>query len=1228
MKVLVIGSGPIVIGQAAEFDYAGTQACKALKEEGHEVVLINSNPATIMTDPGVSDALYIEPLTVEFCERVIARERPDALLPTLGGQTGLNLATQLADQGILEKYGVKMLGTPLEAIRKAEDRESFRALMREIREPVPESWIVETPSQLEELLATAPYPCIVRPAYTLGGTGGGIAHSPEELLEIGLKGLKLSMRSQLMVERSLLGWKEIEYEVMRDSKGNCITVCNMENFDPMGVHTGDSIVVAPSQTLSDIEYHMLRTASLKIIRALGIEGGCNVQLAVNPDSFDYYIIEVNPRVSRSSALASKATGYPIARVAAKIAVGKTLDEIDNQVTGTTKACFEPALDYVVVKIPRWPFDKFASGDRTLFTQMKATGEVMAIDRTFEAALMKAIRGLEVKQKDLRHDGFATMPDEELREAIRKPTDERLWAIAEGLRRDWGVKEVNRISRVDIWFLEKMQVLVGIERDIANLTAFEESGSGTYRVVQEAFAAGFEKGSIREIANVDSGFIRDVAALRKAMALGATAQTMEALVAMRAQLRTDPSVEEGRRRMKLLLESDIGPISQDEFFAKYPVSDHKHVVSHGIVGASSTENRRIFKMVDTCAGEFESKTPYYYSTLEDEDDTPARDAQNTHGRDARATVLVLGSGPIRIGQGIEFDYSCVHCVWALQALGYRAVIINNNPETVSTDFDTGDGLYFEPVTHEDVLRVVEHEGAMGVVCQFGGQTAINLAEALRCSGVAVLGTSPDAIARAEDREQFDALLEELDIPRPKGKAVRSLEQAAEVAREVGYPVLVRPSFVLGGRAMEIVYDEDQLREFYGEAAAANPDQPVLVDQYVLGDEAEVDVISDGEDTLVPGIMEHIERAGVHSGDSMAVYPPVNLSEDVQAQMVRSACKIARALEVKGLMNIQFVIRDEFAYVLEVNPRASRTVPYLSKVTGVPMVDLGTRCMMGKKLRDLGYESGLWTLNPLSPMNGGEKGQGVRGPQRPTANSQPPTPRGHVIPESAFLGGAPSLPEPILYAVKAPVFSFQKLARVEPSLGPEMKSTGEVLGIDNTYEGALYKAMIAAGITFKGEGSVLMTVRDEDKGHAVAIGKELAAGGFRITATRGTHAALAAAGIASEMVDRITEPMVEDRSDPLHLSGLSDQSGESSNPKSENILDLIMSGKVCLMINTPSADRVTEQEAARIRRACIETGVPCVTSIDTAVALVHALEVFRDPSKASCLRLEEYFGGTRL
>lgn len=1192
IKILLIGSGPIVIGQAAEFDYAGTQACKSLREEGHEVVLINSNPATIMTDIGMSDALYIEPLTVEFCERVIARERPDALLPTLGGQTGLNLATQLADNGILEKYNVKLLGTPLSAIRKAEDREQFRALMREIKEPVPESWIIKTPEELQNVLTVVPYPCIIRPAYTLGGTGGGVAETPEELWEIGNKGLKLSMRSQIMVERSLLGWKEVEYEVIRDGKGNCITVCNMENLDPMGVHTGDSIVIAPSQTLSDIEYNMLRTASLKIIQSLGIEGGCNVQLAVNPHSFDYYIIEVNPRVSRSSALASKATGYPIARVAAKIAIGKTLDEIDNQVTGSTKACFEPALDYCVVKIPRWPFDKFASGDRSLFTQMKATGEVMAIDRSFESALMKALRGLEIKQKDLRHPRIQALDDERLTYEIRKPTDERLWALAEGLRRGWSEAEVNRISKVDVWFLKKINNLLAIEKKILNLKDHYQEPALMRSIIEEGFIAGFPSASLESLVGITAEFKTDVKSLR-----ASTNAVVQMIVPdSEAFLQTD--LEETLPPVidKLTAAMDQSPEAKkasDAFWSKYDSGDADFLARFFARGTiANLKDAPVFKMVDTCAGEFESKTPYFYGTYELEDDAK-QDAREGDGK----TVLVLGSGPIRIGQGIEFDYSCVHCVWSLKRLGYRAIIMNNNPETVSTDFDTGDGLYFEPVTIDDATDVIRHENPIGVVVQFGGQTAINLAAGLTEKGFKVLGTSADAIAAAEDRDQFEKLLSRLNIQKPEGRAVKSLAEAKTVARQIGYPILVRPSFVLGGRAMEIVYDESHLKGFYEEAEQANPGQPVLVDKYLLGKEAEVDVISDGVDTLVPGIMEHIERAGIHSGDSMAVYPAVSLSDHVQAQMVTSACKLARELGVHGLMNIQFVIQDEIAYVLEVNPRASRTVPYLSKVTGIPMVDLATRCMMGQTLQELGYSSGLWvpagSKNPLPCSLGGE---GAGGEVR-RESFQPHVP-GSIISVQDFENGTARIPEPHLYAVKAPVFSFQKLAKVEPSLGPEMKSTGEILGIDHTYVGALYKALVASGINFKGDGYVVVTVQDADKPKAIEISRELSARGYKIAATAGTAEALKAAGVECTRVNKIHQG-------------------------SPNLMDLIASGEVSLMINTPSAEQTSESEGALIRRACVETGAPCVTSIDTAGALAQALEVFRDPMRSSCLRLEEYF-----
>ena len=1039
-SVMVIGSGPIIIGQAAEFDYAGAQACRSLREEGIYVILINSNPATIMTDLEMADRVYIEPLTVEFCERVIAQERPDGLLASLGGQTGLNLAIQLSDAGVLDDYNVKLLGTSLETIRLAEDRELFRNLMREIKEPVPESWVVENETELKDLLNFAPMPCIVRPAYTLGGTGGGVAYSPEDLWEIGKLGLQLSMRSQILVDRSLLGWKEIEYEVMRDRADNCITICNMENFDPMGIHTGDSIVIAPSQTLSDIEYNILRSASLKIIRALGVEGGCNVQLAVNPNSFDYYVIEVNPRVSRSSALASKATGYPIARVSAKIALGKTLDEIDNAVTKTTKACFEPALDYCVVKIPRWPFDKFTKGDRRLGTQMKATGEVMAIDRTFEGALAKAIRGLEIGRFDLSHPRMALLDNESLSNAIKIATDERLWAIAEALRREWSVQEVCNLCKVDPWFIYRIQ--------------------------------------------------------------------------------------------SMLVED-------------WPQS-------------------RSFKMVDTCAGEFESSTPYYYSTSDEIDDMVPKDE--------RESVLVLGSGPIRIGQGIEFDYSCVHCAQELHEMGIRSVILNNNPETVSTDFDTADALYFDPVTFEDSIMVAKHESVSGVMLQFGGQTAINLAERLDSAGINIIGTKPNAIKVAEDRDLFEQLLVSLNIPKPPGKGVISAEQAIEVANEIKYPVLIRPSYVLGGRAMEIIWNDKDLRDHIWAAKESIDRGPILVDKYLLGKEAEVDVISDGVDTLVPGIMEHIERAGVHSGDSIAVYPAVTLSISEQSQMVRAACAIAKALGVRGLMNIQFVIQDEIAYVLEVNPRASRTVPYLSKVTGFPMVQIATRCAMGISLRELGYKSGVWD------------------------------PRTKTVSDFGLDPNVASPPDPGLFAVKAPVFSFQKLSLVEPSLGPEMKSTGEVLGIDYTYSSALLKAMIAAGTKLPAHGAVLITVRDLDKVECIEIAREFMELGFQLVATKGTHFALANSGINSKCVSRISEN------------------------KDENILTLVKSGEVAMLINTPSEDRMAEEEALAIRRACVETGIPCFTSLDTAKAFLLAIRASLSPGNVHCKALNDYFPTT--
>ena len=1063
-KVMVIGSGPIVIGQAAEFDYAGTQACKALHEEGIEVVLINSNPATIMTDVNMADRIYVEPLTLEFAARIVEQERPDGLIGTLGGQTGLNLATQLARAGVLDRFGVDLLGTSLEAIERAEDRERFRATMREIAQPVPESAIVNTVEEAIAFSRSIGFPIIVRPAYTLGGTGGGIAWSETELREICTRGLKVSMIHQVLVERCVIGWKEIEYEVMRDAADTCIAVCSMENLDPMGVHTGDSIVVAPAQTLGDQEYQMLRTASLKIIRALGIEGGCNIQFALNPKSYDYYVIEVNPRVSRSSALASKATGYPIARVAAKIAVGLRLDEIPNAVTKKTLACFEPTIDYIVVKIPRWPFDKFALADRTVGTQMKATGEVMAIDRTFEAALLKGIRSLEIGAFGLRSKQVAQWGAMEIEHCLRHATDERLFAIAEAFRRGMMVEEVAESTRIDPWFLHKIRDLVELETEI------REAGRDGLSdgLVARAKRLGFSDHELADLAGLPETALR----------------------ARRRELRLVPP----------------------------------------------------YKMVDTCAAEFEAATPYYYSTYESE---------NEAVRAEQPRVVVIGAGPIRIGQGIEFDYCTVHAVWALREEGFQSIIINNNPETVSTDFDTSDKLYFEPITEEDVLHIIAQEDPVGVVVQFGGQTAINLAGVLHANGVPLLGTDFEGIDIAEDRDRFERLLRELDIPKPPGRGVTSVEAAVEVAREIGYPALVRPSYVLGGRAMEIVYSEDELLSYMHLAADVSPRHPILVDRYVVGRELEVDLICDGQEVLIPGIMEHIERAGVHSGDSMAVCPPVTLSQAVQERVVDYAIRLARALRVRGLMNIQFVLdNDETLYVLEVNPRASRTVPYLSKVMDIPMVNLATKCMLGRSLRDLGYRPGLHRPRPY-------------------------------------------------FAVKAPVFSFAKLTEVDVHLGPEMKSTGEIMGIDPDYSAALYKAMVASGVEVPTSGALIATIADRDKEEAGELIREFAGLGFRVYATRGTQAYLQSVGVEAIPVKKIHEG-------------------------SPNILDLIRSGEIHLVLNTLSPDRNPEREGARIRRASVEHAIPCLTSLDTARALLFALSAQQARGGFTCLPIQEYAG----
>lgn len=1058
-KILVIGSGPIVIGQAAEFDYAGTQACQALKEEGVEVVLINSNPATIMTDTNMADKVYIEPITLDFVTQIIRHERPDGLLPTLGGQTGLNMAVELARAGVLESENVKLLGTQLESIEKAEDRDLFRDLMRELEQPVPDSVIVTTLDEALDFANEIGYPIIVRPAYTLGGTGGGICVDEEELREIVVSGLRYSPIGQCLVERSIAGMKEVEYEVMRDANDNCIVVCNMENFDPVGVHTGDSIVVAPSQTLSDREYQMLRSASLKIIRALNIEGGCNVQFALDPHSFQYYVIEVNPRVSRSSALASKATGYPIAKMASKIALGYTLDELINPVTGQTYACFEPALDYIVAKIPRWPFDKFMHANRKLGTQMKATGEVMAIGRTFEESIQKAVRSLEIGTHRLLVKGADALSEEELNSRLTKPDDERMFLIAEAFRRGYTLESIQDLTKVDWWFLDKIERIVMFE------TVLAETDELSDELLTEAKRMGF---------------------------------TDRAIAELRAP---------GRENGRLTKEADVRAYRKEI----------------GLVP--------VYKMVDTCAAEFESETPYYYSTYEQENEVTQTDKEK---------IIVLGSGPIRIGQGIEFDYSTVHAVWAIRKAGYEAIIINNNPETVSTDFNTSDRLYFEPLFFEDVMNVIEQEKPIGVIVQFGGQTAINLAKPLQDAGVKILGTSLDSIDEAEDRKRFEAMLSRLDIAQPKGKTVTSVDQAVETAEGLGYPVLVRPSYVLGGRAMEIVYSDEELLSYMQEAVDINPEHPVLIDRYMLGKEVEVDAICDGETVLVPGIMEHIERAGVHSGDSIAVYPPQHLSKELQEKVVDITIRIAKELKTIGLLNIQFVIFQNEVYVIEVNPRSSRTVPFLSKVTDIPMANLATQAILGVKLKDLDYQEGLW-------------------------------------------------PESKQVAVKVPVFSFAKLRRVEPTLGPEMKSTGEVMGRDKHYAKALYKGLVGAGMKIPSTGSIIVTVAEKDKEEAVKLMEGFYTLGYSIMATGGTAAALEKAGIPVTRVNKLSE-------------------GEP------NILDKIRSGEANFVFNTLTKGKTPARDGFRIRREAVENGVVCMTSLDTVAALLDMLETVSFTSRA--------------
>lgn len=1041
-SILVIGSGPIVIGQAAEFDYAGAQACIALREEGYRVILVNSNPATIMTDTEIADRVYIEPLTVEFVSRIIRKERPHALLATLGGQTGLNLAVELAKSGVLEECGVEILGTKLSAINQAEDRELFRSLMNELNEPVPDSEIIHELAEAKAFVEKIGFPVIVRPAFTLGGTGGGICHNEEELEEIVETGLKNSPVHQCLLEKSIAGYKEIEYEVMRDAGDNAIVVCNMENIDPVGVHTGDSIVVAPSQTLSDREYQLLRNVSLKIIRALGIEGGCNVQLALDPDSFKYYVIEVNPRVSRSSALASKATGYPIAKLAAKIAVGLTLDEMLNPVTGKTYASFEPALDYVVTKIPRWPFDKFESGNRSLGTQMKATGEVMAIGRTFEESLLKAIRSLEAGVYHFELTGAEAIDDELLEKRIKKAGDERLFYIAEGLKRGITIETIHQWSKIDLFFLKKMEGIIKLEERLrANL--FDKE------LLLEAKQKGFTDKKIAELWG-----------------------------------RTEAEIYELRKR------SGIVPV---------------------------------YKMVDTCAAEFESETPYYYGTYEEENESIVT---------GRKSVVVLGSGPIRIGQGIEFDYATVHSVKAIKEAGYEAIIINNNPETVSTDFSISDKLYFEPLTIEDVMSIIDLEKPIGVVVQFGGQTAINLAAKLEANGVAILGTSLENLDRAEDRDKFEQALRELNIPMPLGKTALSVEEALIIAGEIGYPVLVRPSYVLGGRAMEIVYREEDLLHYMKNAVKVNPEHPVLIDRYLTGKEIEVDAVCDGQNVLIPGIMEHIERAGVHSGDSIAVYPPQTLSEAVKKTLVEYTVKMAKGLNIIGLLNIQYVLSGDQVFVLEVNPRSSRTVPFLSKITNIPMAKIATRAILGESIPAQGYTPGL-------------------------------------------------VPEKEGVFVKVPVFSFAKLKDVDISLGPEMKSTGEVMGKDVTLEKALYKGLVASGMNIQKFGTVLFTVADKDKQEALKLAKRFSAIGYRLMATSGTAQVLEDAGLPVQVVKKI-------------------------GATGQTLLDVIHHGEVQFIINTLTKGKQPERDGFRIRREAVENGVPCLTSLDTAEAILKVIE----------------------
>lgn len=1047
-KVLVIGSGPIVIGQAAEFDYAGTQACRSLKEEGVEVCLVNSNPATIMTDKQIADQVYIEPLTLESLKEIIIKEKPDSILPTLGGQAGLNLGMELAECGFLDEQGVKLIGTTAETIFKAEDRQAFKDTMEKIGEPIAASQVVKNIEDGIAFTNKIGYPVVLRPAFTLGGSGGGIAHDEQELIDILSNGLRLSRVGEVLVERCIAGWKEIEYEVMRDANGNCITVCNMENIDPVGVHTGDSIVVAPSQTLGDKEYQMLRTSALNIINELQITGGCNVQYALNPDSFEYCVIEVNPRVSRSSALASKATGYPIAKVTAKIALGYHLDEIKNAITQKTYASFEPMLDYCVVKIPRLPFDKFLTAKRTLTTQMKATGEVMSICNNFEGALMKAIRSLEQHVDSLMSYDFTGLTDDELEKQLAVVDDRRIWVIAEALRRGVKYEHIHEITKIDLWFIDKISILVEME----NRLKTEEL---TVDLLKEAKRIEFPDNVISQLTDID--------------------------------------------------EADIKKMRYD----------------NGIVAA--------YKMVDTCAAEFEAETPYYYSVFGSENEAAETNPQKK--------VLVLGSGPIRIGQGVEFDYCSVHCTWSFAKEGWETIIVNNNPETVSTDFDIADKLYFEPLTAEDVESIVNIEKPDGAVVQFGGQTAIKLTEALMKMGVKILGTKAEDVDAAEDRELFDEILQKTGIPRAAGGTVFTAEEAKKVANDIGYPVLVRPSYVLGGQGMKIAWNDDEIEEFIGIINTITQDHPILVDKYLMGKEIEVDAICDGTDILIPGIMEHIERTGVHSGDSISVYPAHTISEKAKETLVEYTKRLAQALHVVGMINIQFIDMDDNIYVIEVNPRSSRTVPYISKVTGIPIVDLAARIIMGETIKGMGYTPGL-------------------------------------APTSDYI------------AIKMPVFSFEKLRGAEISLGPEMKSTGECLGIDKTFNGALYKAFEGAGVELPKYKQMIMTVKDADKPEAVGVAKRFEKLGYKIYATRSTAKYLQEHGVNALRVNKISQ-------------------------ESPNVMDLILGHKIDLVIDTPTQGNGDKtRDGFLIRRNAIETGVYCITAMDTANALAHALETASD------------------